>query len=371
MKILLLNALEIYGGGELFVYLLSRHLNNSGFDAVVSCSESSLLNRKCRAEGITVFNIDYPKKGNGNLARVISGLKRIIRNENIDIVHSNTNYDRTAGAFATIGTHAVHAASIHSYYSIQRNLTHLIRNKFYINHFIASGEKIKQLLINEDKINPERITSVNLGTDITGKEPNEARRHAARKKLGIKENEIVIGNVGRLVEFKGQENLIKSFNIIRQKYPETQLIITGGGELEFKLKRLCKELDIEDKVIFTGFSDNLDEIYSAMDIYVHPSQPGAEELFPFAILDAMAYGLPVIATDTGEINKLVKDNSTGYLLNDNKPGTIGIAIEQLLNNNELRNSFGNEGNKLLKSGFTLDKMGKAVTDIYEKMLKAI
>ncbi|MFI5144303.1 MAG: glycosyltransferase family 4 protein, partial [Ignavibacteria bacterium] len=369
MKILLLNALEIYGGGELFVYLLSRYLNGSGFDVIVSCPESSLLNEKCRKEGIKIFNLDYPVKGNGNLTRVISGLKRIIRNENIDIVHSNTNYDRTAGAFATIGTGAVHAASIHSYYSIQRNLTHLIRNKFYIKHFIASGEKIRELLIKEDKINPERITSINLGIDINEKEITEAKRKASRKNFGIAEYEIVMGNVGRLVEFKGQENLIEAFNIIRHKYPETKLLIAGGGELESWLKRLCKEVEIEDKVIFTGFSDNLDDIYSAMDIYVHPSLPGAEELFPFAVLDAMAFGLPVIATDTGEIKEMVKENSTGFLLNDNKPGTIALAIEHLITNKGLLNSLGNEGNRLLKTRFTLGKMGKEVTDIYEKMLK--
>lgn len=368
MKILLLDALEIYGGGELFVHLLSKYLTKSGHDVFVSCPESSLLNTKCRNEGIIVFNLEYPKKGNGNLPKIIGALKRIIRNENIDIVHSNTNYDRTAGAFATIGTSAVHAASIHSYYSIQRNLTHLIRNKFYIKHFIASGEKIKELLIREDKFSPERITAINLGVDLNENEINKTSKADARKQLGITENEIAIGNVGRLVEFKGQENLIRAFAKINKSYPQTRLIIAGDGELEHKLKVLCRELNIRDKVIFTGFSDNLNEIYSALDIYAHPSKPGAEELFPFAILDAMAHKLPIVATDTGEISKLVIDNETGYLLKENKPEIISSALEQFLKNPELRNPFGNAGYLRLKTNFTADKMGKEITGIYEKML---
>ena len=366
MKILLLNALEIYGGGELFVYLLSRYLKKSGHDVVISCPESSLLSRKCASEGITVFNLDYPKKGNGNLPKIIGGLKRIIRNENINIVHSNTNFDRTAGAFATIGTSAVHAASIHSYYSIQRNLTHLIRNKFYIKHFIASGEKIKELLVKEDKIPAERITAIKLGIEINESEFNKTE---SRKQFGIRQDEIAIGNVGRLVEFKGQENLIRGFEKIQKTFPQTKLIIAGGGELEFKLKALCNELSITDKVIFTGFLDNLSNVYSAIDIYVHPSKPGAEELFPFAILDAMAHKLPVIATNTGEINKLVIDNKTGFLLNDNNPQSLAALIEKLINNPELRNSLGLSGYHHLQSNFTLDKMGKEVTDIYKKILE--
>ncbi len=368
LNILIANSLEIYGGGEFFAYTLAKYLQSSGHNIFISCPENSLLNKKCFELGIKVFHLDYPKKGTGNLSRIIGGLKRIIKNENIQIVHSNTNYDRTASAFATIGTHANHAASIHSYYSIQRNLTHLIRNKYYIKHFIASGEKIKQLLINNDKIPEEKITAINLGIDTSEMKIDEIKRKTIREKYNISDNGIIIGNVGRLVEFKGQENLIRGFAILNKKHPDTKLIITGSGELETKLKQVCKELSIENKVIFPGFIDKLDEIYSAFDIYVHSSIPGAEELFPFAILNAMAHELPIIATDTGEINKMVIDNKNGFLISTTEPNLIFGKMVQLVVYKTLRTSFGSESLKLLKEKFTLEQMGISIMNIYEKIL---
>ncbi len=368
LNILFTDSLEIYGGGEFFVYILAKYLQSSCHNIFISCPENSLLNKKCSGIGIKVFHLDYPKKGTGNLSRIIGGLKRIIKNENIQIVHSNTNYDRTASAFATIGTHANHAASIHSYYSIQRNLTHLIRNKYYIKQFIASGEKIKQLLMKNDRIPEDKITSINLGIDINEMKRDKVKRKTRREIFNISDNEIVIGNVGRLVEFKGQENLIRGFALLNKKHPNTKLIITGSGELESKLKLVCSELSVDDKVIFTGFIEKLDEIYSAFDIYVHSSVPGTEELFPFAILNAMAHELPVIATDTGEINKMVSKENNGFLINNNEPELIAEKIEILVLNKEKRISFGSESLKIVKEKFTLEQMGSHILNIYEKIL---
>jgi glycosyltransferase involved in cell wall biosynthesis len=366
-KILLLNSLRIYGGGEYFTLTLAKYLQKNGYSVIVSCPEDSLLYKKCKDNRIKLICLDYPKTGNGNLRRIISEIKKIIKDNNVQIVHSSTNFDRTAGAFATIRTNAVHAASVHSFYSVQRNLTHLIRNKYYIKHFIASGEKIKELLIDKDNISPDKITSINLGINPVEFKRNELLRSRTRNNMNIKEDEIVIGNVGRLVHFKGQENLIRAFSLLNKKFPDTKLIITGSGELELRLKELCEEIKVKDKVIFTGFKENLLEIYSVFDIYVHNSLPGMEELFPFAILYAMAQSLPVIATNTGEIPRMVIDGVNGYLCDESNPELISQRIGILINDKDKRHSFGINGLKFLNEKFNEDIMGHAITDIYDKI----
>lgn len=368
-KILLINALYIYGGGEYFTFILSKFLKNNGYDVFVSCPEESLLHKKCAEEGIKVFCTNYPKKGQGNLVKNIGELKKIIKNNKIQIVHSNTNYDRTAGAFAAMGTKALHTASIHSFYSIQRNLTHLIRNKYYIKHFIASGKKIRDLLIKEDNIPPEKVTSINLGIDPEEFKQDENSRVKIRKELGIDENDIVIGNAGRMVYFKGQENLIRAYKLLHEDFPNTKLLIVGSGELEKKLKNICEELSLKEKVIFTGFLENLNEIYSAFDTYVHTSFPGTEELFPFAILYALAHSLPIVATNTGEIDNMVYNGINGYLLENNDPVSIKKSLEPLLLDYYKRVSLGYQGLKLMHERFTLEKMGKEIIKVYEKILQ--
>lgn len=368
LRILLLNALYIFGGGEYFTFLLARYLSQNGHEVIVSCPGDSILNRKCKKEKIKVYSLEYPRFGKGNLRRIIGELKKIIKENNLQIVHSNTNFDRTAGAFATIRTGAVHTASVHSFYSIRRNLTHIIRNKYYIKHFIASGEKIKRLLIEKDNISSDRVTSIELGIAPQEFLKDITARKRIRKEFNISDNDIVIGNVGRLVKFKGQENLIRAFEMINRKYSNTKLIITGNGELECSLLELCEKLSVKDKVIFAGFREDMQEIYSAFDIYVHPSLAGMEELFPFAILYAMAQGLPIVATDTGEISKMVRNDINGKLINSSEPELIAKEIEQLIIDRERRESFGLKSLHLLNEKFTIGKMGSAITKIYESIL---
>ncbi len=99
LNILLLNALDIYGGGEFFVYQFANLLKSRGHKVWVSCRNDNLIYSRCIEEGIDVFPVDYPEHSGTNRVWKISGeLARFIKQNKIDIVHSNTNYDRTAGA---------------------------------------------------------------------------------------------------------------------------------------------------------------------------------------------------------------------------------------------------------------------------------
>ena len=99
-------------------------------------------------------------------------------------------------------------------------------------------------------------------------------RTKARNEFGIKDEEVLIGNVGRLVKFKGQKYLLSAFKIVLETEPHAKLMITGDGELMNELKEYSNVLGINERVIFTGFRDDLQAIYPAFDIYVQPSLYG-------------------------------------------------------------------------------------------------
>ena len=107
----------------------------------------------------------------GGLRQCVRELRDVIKRRGIGIVHTNTNYDRTAGAIAARLSGARHVASIHSFHSIQHNLTHWLRNRFWTDRFITLGEGAKEILTRGDGIAPERISIVPLGLD-----PDEMRR---------------------------------------------------------------------------------------------------------------------------------------------------------------------------------------------------
>lgn len=364
-NILIVNSSSIYGGGEYFVLKLSAELKYRNYNVLAGCKKDSILLQKLKAQNTETVEIDFPENGSGNLWKNVSRIKNIIKEKNIDIIHSNTGYDRTAAAFAARGTKAKHITSCHSLESLSHNLTHFVRNKLYTNHFIADGESIKRLITTKNKIPASKVTVVHNGIDPDEMKRNNELRKKVRYEFNIAENDIVIGGVGRLVEFKGFKYLLTAFKIIREKNTNTKLLIVGDGELRPILNEQANSLGVSDSVIFTGFRDDLQSVYSAFDIYTNTSIEGGGELFPFTILYAMAQGLPIVAAKVGDIPAMIIDGLNGFLIDEKSPFQAADKIGQLLQNPDLRTSLGNESLNRLQNEFTLDKMVAKISEIYE------
>ena len=370
-RILLLNSLDIFGGGEQYVFQLAKSLQEKNQKVWVSCRPDVLLLEKCIKANIPVFTVDYPVNSNRKLYEVSDKLALFVKENKIQVIHSNTNYDRTAGAFAAWRAKCASVTTVHSYHSIQYNLTHYIRNKYLIDHFIADGEKIKLLLISKDRIPKNKISSVNIGIDENEIKRDEKLRIALREKYSIPTDAIVIGNVGRLVEFKGQEYLIRAFAEALKVMPQIYLVITGDGKLKNYLMELTEKLEVKQKVIFTGFYENLSEIYSAFDIYAHTSVEGGGELFPISIINALAQGLPVIATDIGDVGSMITNGKNGYLVKDKDVSAVKEKIIKLAEDKETAVEFGQNSRKLFESKYTIDNMTASVYTVYKAVVNNI
>lgn len=313
--------------------------------------------------GIDLFAVNFPERGN-----VFTTGKQIfdfiVRNK-ISIVHTNVNYDRTVAGFAAKLAGAKHIAMVHSHHSISHNLTHYVRNRYYTDHFLVDGYCTKKLLNEKDGIENDLLKVVQLGI-----EPEEMKRDSMlRKKIrtgfGIDDSTVLFGNVGRLVEFKGQEFLIKAFYDVCRVHRDAALIIVGDGKLEKKLKEQTENLGIADKVIFTGFRDDLQALYSAFDIYVHSSVEGGGEAFPFSVLYSLAQGIPSIVTDVGDVSKMIKQDISGFSVSGGSPELLAEKMLFFLNDKEKINVFGKNALKLLLENFTCDKAFSRILEVYE------
>jgi len=388
LRILLLNAQDMYGGGEFFVFQLGILLKRKGHEVWASCREDNPLFAKCMEAGIDVLPTDYPSgSGNGKLRKNIRLLKNFIEEKEVEIVHSNTNYDRTAGALAAAAAGVHHVTSNHSFHSIEHNPTHWFRNKFLTHHFIVDGEHTRELLIKKDRIRPEVISTVYPGIEPESMQLNREMRSAVRTEFGLKDSDVLIGNVGRMVEMKGQEYLIRAFLSIAEKFPQARLMIVGSGKLEEHLKNLSARglaplsdfepnstttgqatlhSDSVKRIIFPGFRSDLQAIYSAFDIYVQPSLEGGGESFPFTVLYALARGIPIIVTRVGDMP--VMSDSNGFVVPDKNPLAIGEKLCILLSNPGLREEMGRNGKAHLRRNFTAEKMSDSIEQIYYDVL---
>ena len=126
-------------------------------------------------------------------------------------------------------------------------------------------------------------------------------------------------------------------------------------------------LILNEKVLFAGFRDDLQAVYSAFNIYAHTSSENGRELFPFAVIYAMAAGLPVVSTRVGEIPNMVKDGVSGFITGQNED-EISSKIITLASDFKASKKMGEEGKRFLNREFTLEKMGSDILKLYEHVL---
>jgi glycosyltransferase involved in cell wall biosynthesis len=366
LKILLTDATKIFAGGEEYVYTLARHLQMRGHKVLVSGNPNHLLLRKCERSGITTAPVEYGKQA--KMFAVAQTLRQMIRSLSIDIIHSNANYDRTTAAIAALFTPAKHIASVHSAHSIQFNLTHWLRNRFAVARFIAVAEVVKDILVREDGIDSSMVTCIPNGVEDTTESFRRETRVRIRAEWNITPQTVVIGNVARLVPFKGHEYLLQSIALVVATSPNVFFPVLGDGELLSELEQQARALGIEDHVRFLGFRENVNELYPAFDIYCHSSVERAEEAFPLAVLHALAAGLPVVSTNVGGISSMVEHETTGFLTPPEQPKALADALLLLMKNSELRRTMGKASLKSFLTRFSASLMAERVEQIYSDAL---
>uniref|UniRef100_A0A7V3ZTH1 Glycosyltransferase family 1 protein n=1 Tax=candidate division WOR-3 bacterium TaxID=2052148 RepID=A0A7V3ZTH1_UNCW3 len=190
----------------------------------------------------------------------------------------------------------------------------------------------------------------------------------------IKKEKIKILFAGRLIERKGVHFLLESFTKVNKIFPQTELVIAGDGPWREKLEILANLLGIKDKVIFKGYlkSEELEKEYREADIFVLPSihdVKGDTETLGVVLIEAMEYGVPVVATNVGGIPDIVIDGYNGLLVSEKNSDALADAIIKLIEDNKLREKFVKNAKKYIKEKFGWDNIIKKLIKIYIDLTK--
>src|SRR4030065_1144449 len=307
MNIVLTNDAVNIAGGENYMLYLAEGLRNKNHYVIIAPMIYSELAVEARKRSFTVYEIPYGLKGKEFNA--IKVLYNYLKKEKIDIVHSNSNLDRTIAAFAGRFIRSKNFTTVHSCMSSSHNLTHRFRNKFLIDRFTPVGFSTKEIMTKVDGIPENKIYVVHIGLPPDKFNYTNAGRNKIRNEFGINDEEILIGTVSRLVEFKGHIFLLPAFENACLINPNLKLLIVGEGALETQLKNKTVQLQLEEKVLFTGNRKDISDILSALDIFAQTSIDNGGETFPVSILEALSVVLPIIASNVGDIKFLVRDEN--------------------------------------------------------------
>lgn len=187
-----------------------------------------------------------------------------------------------------------------------------------------------------------------------------------RKTFQFEPTDIVIGCVGRLHPVKGQKFLIEAMRDVVCHHPQLKLLLIGDGNLAGELQAQVIASQLESKVIFAGYRDDVPELLSILDIVVVPS---LYEAFGITIAEAMAVGRPVISTDTSGGRELVVHEQTGFIVPRSDSQALAGAIRRLLDNREERLKMGRRGYQRIREEFTVERMASQYSQLYDELVK--
>lgn len=214
------------------------------------------------------------------------------------------------------------------------------------------------------------ITVIHNGQDMARYTLDETPEQL-RTKYRFNDNDPIVGVVGNIKWWKGQETIVRAIVILVRKYPNIRCMLVGAAPEQFDeygktLESICREHDIQNNVIFTGFQENAIDYMNLMDIVVHTSvEP---EPFGIVILEGMLLSKPVISTTIGGPAEIIENNESGVLVTPGDPELLASAIDHILCNREFAARIGKGGHERLLKEFTIEKNAAKTMRIYDEIL---
>ncbi|MBX2853058.1 MAG: glycosyltransferase [Phycisphaeraceae bacterium] len=228
----------------------------------------------------------------------------------------------------------------------------------------AVSQFVKHALIKNEGMPAARIDVVHNGID-PGPEPNEDGRAAARQQLGITPDRPVVMQVARFHPVKDHATALRAWSIVHAQMPDALLVFVGDGPERDNLEALTQQLELQDAVRFTGGVDDARQLIPAADLCMLSS---LSEGLSVTLLEAMAAGKPIVATDVGGNPEAVVNGQTGLLAPSRDPGALAGCVMQLLPNAPYTaRVLGQAGRQRLLEHFTADRMHRAYAQHYESL----
>ena len=229
---------------------------------------------------------------------------------------------------------------------------------------VAVSSQMKEHLVAKG-VREGRIDVIPNVVDVVPSGVRELYRDEIRSRLGIRKGEFVFGFVGRLSLEKGVDWLIRAMATVVRRHPLSRLLIVGEGPERSGLEREAIELGLERHVSFVGFQREISPWYSAMDAFALPS---LTEGTPVALLEAMAHGLPVIASAVGGVPSVVSHDSEGLLVSPANADALAAAMLAIAQDDECRNRFSEAASRAVRRSGGLESWAAKLGRVYTAAL---
>ncbi len=359
------------GGAEKQLYLLASGLNPEDFrPAVVQLSSGNSISIATGASS-SLELVHFPTgrfyglKGVRQIGRLISFAKQ----RKVDIIH--TFFEKSE----VMGWVVARLSKVPIWVTSRRDLG-FNRKEIYDSLFgltgrgckrlVANCQAVKEQVIQGGKFPGEKVEVIYNGLDFSVYEKTHENGRL-KEGLGIENGSPVIGMVANFnFEIKGHRYFLEAAKKINEKFRDTKFLLVGDGPLKHRYEEMAKELGVKESVLFLGKRGDVPALLSSLDVSVLTS---TSEGFSNVILESMAAGKPVVATNVGGSKEMIEDGITGRLVPPADSQSLANAIIDLLQSSGKARAMGSAGRKVVEDKFTVEAMVKKYEELYFSLLK--
>jgi len=304
---------------------------------------------------------------NRNALKQLRRLRRLLISEKIDLVHAHDFYSGLLGiAAARLAGVKVIACQRHLKLSDRRahyvgtSVIHRLADRLLVN-----SDAIRRRVINQRIAHPRKITVIRNGV-ASGATPKAEARSVIRRELSIDDTVVLVGVVARLDPIKGHRFFIDAAAEVLRGHPDTHFVLIGDGPLRSEIRERLEKARLTDRVHLLGDRSDVARLISGLDLLVLSS---LHEGLPNAVMEAMAAGIPVVATAVGGTKELITDGETGFLAPPADSEALAWKINLALMKSDTRSQITAAARKRIESEYGMERMINSVERLYDELLK--
>jgi glycosyltransferase involved in cell wall biosynthesis len=348
------------GGAENVVLRLARALRDRGDEPIVATLQPGWMTERAEALGVPVWIA--PQRPGVDLLWVFR-FARALRRSRVDVLHSHEFAMNTFGGAAALLARIPAVSTIHGRNWVtghpRRGLAYRVLRRAGI-PIVPVSEDLAGFLADGLGVPRARLEVIHNGIPLPPEPPAGERaqvRADARVRLGVPRDLALVVAVGNLYPVKDHATLLRALALL----PGARVAIAGRGDQEEPLRRLAAELALADRVHLLGLRDDVETVFAAGDVFV---QPSLSEGLPLAVLEAMAHGLPVVASRVGGIPEAVVDGESGFLVPSGDPRALAAALARVLDAGDRGAALGAAARARAVAEFSVERMAERYRELY-------
>jgi glycosyltransferase involved in cell wall biosynthesis len=351
-------GMNLYGGALQVLYLIQGLGKYSDVENSLVCPKGSAIAEKIGSRVTRLYQT--PVAGDLDLL-FLQKLVSILRRQQPDIVHLHSR--RGADALGLLSAKLAHTKSVLTRRVDNPEPSFIARLKYRMaDRIITISQGISDVLIREG-VPSAKITCVPSAVDA-GRYDLPCDDVWFMEEFGLVQGTLSCGVVAQFIGRKGHRFLIQAIPKILQAVPSAVFLLFGKGPLENDLKTECRRLNLETRVLFPGFREDLHRILGCLDLVIHPA---IMEGLGVCLLQASAAGVPVVAFRTGGTPEAVMDGVSGRLVNPGNSEHLAKAVIELLSDRDLSRQMGEAGRRFVRERFSIEAMAKGNLAVYRSL----